>query len=68
MKIINDISLVTAQLGYTLLPEILLSQTKRKDDKSIDYSSLVGVLNSHQFDNQLIKIDLTDIPTIAIPF
>ncbi|MEY0434283.1 type I secretion system permease/ATPase [Providencia huaxiensis] len=68
MNIINNISLVTARLGYAILPEVLLSQTKRKDDKSIDYSSLVSVLNSHQFDNQLIKIDLKAIPTIAVPF
>ncbi|MEY0473734.1 hypothetical protein AB7317_12005 [Providencia huaxiensis] len=68
MNIINNISLVTARLGYAILPEVLLSQTKRKGDKSIDYSSLVNVLNSHQFDNQLIEIDLKTIPTIAVPF
>lgn len=68
MNTINNISLITKCLGYTLSPEILLSQTKRKDDKSIDYSSLIDVLNSHQFDNQLIEIALNKIPIIAAPF
>lgn len=68
MNIINNISLVTKRLGYTLSPEILLSQTKRTESKSLDYASLVNVLDSHQFDNQIIEIDLQKIPTIAAPF
>ncbi|WP_322746176.1 type I secretion system permease/ATPase, partial [Providencia rustigianii] len=64
----NNISLVTKRLGYTLSPEILLSQTKRTESKSLDYASLVNVLDSHQFDNQIIEIDLQKIPTIAAPF
>ncbi|WP_322740889.1 type I secretion system permease/ATPase, partial [Providencia rustigianii] len=63
-----NISLVTKRLGYTLSPEILLSQTKRTESKSLDYASLVNVLDSHQFDNQIIEIDLQKIPTIAAPF
>lgn len=68
MNIINNISLVTKRLGYTLSPEILLSQTKRTESKSLDYASLVNVLDSHQFDNQIIEINLQKIPTIAAPF
>jgi ATP-binding cassette subfamily C protein LapB len=68
MNIINNLSLVTKRLGYTLSPEILLAQTKRTESKSFDYASLVNVLNSHQFDNQIIEIDLHKIPTIAAPF
>lgn len=68
MNIINNLSLVTQRLGYTLSPEILLAQTKRTESKSFDYASLVNVLNSHQFDNQIIEIDLHKIPTIAAPF
>ncbi|CAG9411407.1 type I secretion system permease/ATPase [Providencia alcalifaciens] len=68
MNIINNLSLVTKRLGYTLSPEILLAQTKRTESKSFDYASLVNVLNSHQFDNQIIEIDLRKIPTIATPF
>ncbi|HEQ1859081.1 TPA: type I secretion system permease/ATPase [Providencia alcalifaciens] len=68
MNIINNLSLVTKRLGYTLSPEILLAQTKRTESKSFDYASLVSVLNSHQFDNQIIEIDLNKIPTIAAPF
>lgn len=68
MNIINNLSLVTKCLGYTLSPEILLAQTKRTESKSFDYTSLASVLNSHQFDNQIIEIDLHKIPTIAAPF
>ncbi|HHR5858719.1 TPA: type I secretion system permease/ATPase [Providencia alcalifaciens] len=68
MNIINNLSLVTQRLGYTLSPEILLAQTKRTESKSFDYASLVNVLNSQQFDNQIIEIDLHKIPTIAAPF
>lgn len=68
MNIINNLSLVTQRLGYTLSPEILLAQTKRTESKSFDYASLVNVLSSHQFDNQIIEIDLHKIPTIAAPF
>lgn len=68
MNIINNLSLVTQRLGYTLSPEILLAQTKRTESKSFDYASLVNVLNSHQFDNQIIEIDLHKIQTIAAPF
>lgn len=68
MNIINNLSLVTKRLGYTLSPEILLAQTKRTESKSFDYASLVNVLNSHQFDNQIIEIDLHKIPMIAAPF
>ncbi|MTC44756.1 type I secretion system permease/ATPase [Providencia sp. wls1922] len=68
MNIINNLSLVTKRLGYTLSPEILLAQTKRTESKSFDYASLASVLNSHQFDNQIIEIDLHKIPTIAAPF
>lgn len=68
MNIINNLSLVTKRLGYSLSPEILLAQTKRTEAKSFDYASLVNVLDSHQFDNQIIAIDLHKIPSIAAPF
>lgn len=47
MNIINNLSLVTKRLGYSLSPEILLAQTKRTEAKSFDYASLVNVLDSH---------------------
>ncbi|UNH25176.1 type I secretion system permease/ATPase [Moellerella wisconsensis] len=67
-SIIENISLVTKMLGAPIASEVLWSQIERKADKSIDLSSLKEILKLHGLDNQLIKRDIIDIPSLATPF
>nr|WP_314266580.1 type I secretion system permease/ATPase [uncultured Moellerella sp.] len=67
-SIIENISLVTKRIGSPIASEVLWSQIERKPDQSIDLSSLKEILMLHGLDNQLIKRELIDIPSLATPF
>lgn len=66
-SIVEHLSLVTQLLGSRIASEALLAQVTRDQHNRVNFQSLVEILRSHGFENNLSKRNLADIPSLAVP-
>ncbi|EFX91103.1 hypothetical protein HMPREF0027_1806 [Actinobacillus ureae ATCC 25976] len=65
--IIDHLDHITQLHGSPVAKEALSAQVIREQNLNVNFQSLVEVLRSHRFENQISHRDLKDIPSLSTP-
>lgn len=65
--IIEHIAHITQLHGSPVAKEALSAQVIREQNLNVNFQSLIEVLRSHGFENQISRRDLKDIPSLSTP-
>ncbi|VEI46762.1 cysteine/glutathione ABC transporter membrane /ATP-binding protein [Actinobacillus equuli] len=65
--IIEHIAHITQLHGSPVAKEALAAQVIREQNLNVNFQSLVEVLRSHGFENQISRRELKDIPSLSTP-